>query len=314
MAVYTVLNFEQAEEIVKKYNIGELTDLKGISKGIMNSNYYIFTDKGKYVMRILEGQRNIEEEKKELKYLEHLCKNGIMCPEVLLTSDGEDHIMFKGKMVSIFGFLEGEEVKNITNDMIEEFGEILAKMHNLSVGRKLKREEGIELGFLYGSVSKDLEKLKSVLGEYYSVVDEKLKKVTSVNFTVLPSGIIHNDIFPDNVFTKNGKITGIIDFNDAISAAFLHDIAIVLNFWIFNVFKQYKKDTVDAFFRGYEKNRKITSDEKKALPDALDKVALTFLFLRIKKFNFDAGEGVQREFKDFRDLLPMVMADKNIIF
>lgn len=313
MAVYTVLNFEQAEEIVNKYQIGELNDLKGISKGIMNSNYFIFTDKGKYILRILEGKRNIVEEKKELKYLEHLNKNGIMCPEVLVTSAGEDHVIFKGKMVSIFGFLEGEEVKNVTADILEEFGEILAKMHLLSQGKKLKREEGIDLDYLYGCVAKDIEKLKNVLGDEYDFVMEKLERVNSTNFTVLPQGIIHNDIFPDNVFTKDGVITGIIDFNDAMSAPFLHDIAIVCNFWIYNIFKEYKKEYVSAFIKGYEKVRELTREERRLMPSALDKAALTFLFLRVKKFNFDNNDGAQREFKDFRDLLPMVRAEKNII-
>ena len=279
----------------------------------MNSNYLVKTEKGKYIFRILEMERDIEEEKKELKYLEYLGENGIPCPGVVLTQNGEDYIMLKGKMASMFTFLNGKEVLDVNEKIIEEFGTVLGKMHKLSENMKLERDEKIEMDYLFESISKDEIKLKEILAENYSGVMEKLKEIRITDFSKLPNGIIHNDIFTDNVFTENGIITGVIDFYDAMTQPFIHDIAIVLNFWIYNKFREYKENLVKSFFSGYSKIRELKKEEKELLPIAMDKAALTFVFLRIKKFNFHEGNA-EREFKDYRDLLPMVFENKNIMF
>ncbi len=313
MAVYTKLEKAEMEEIAALYGLGSLIGYEGITKGIMNSNYLVKTEKGKYIFRILEMERDIEEEKKELKYLEYLGENGIPCPGVVLTQNGEDYIMLKGKMASMFTFLNGKEVLDVNEKIIEEFGTVLGKMHKLSENMKLERDEKIEMDYLFESISKDEIKLKEILAENYSGVMEKLKEIRITDFSKLPNGIIHNDIFPDNVFTENGIITGVIDFNDAMTQPFIHDIAIVLNFWIYNKFGEYKENLVKSFFSGYSKIRELKKEEKEILPIAMDKAALTFVFLRIKKFNFHEGNA-EREFKDYRDLLPMVFENKNIMF
>ncbi|OQA13472.1 MAG: Homoserine kinase [bacterium ADurb.Bin363] len=313
MAVYTKIEKSEMEEIVSRYGIGTLVEYSGITKGIMNSNYLIKTEKGKYILRILEMERDIEEEKKELKFLEYLGENSIPCPGVLMTEAGEDYIMLKGKMASLFTFLNGKEVLDVNEEIIEKFGKLLGKMHFLSENMKLDRDEKIELEYLYNSISKDENKLKDILAENYAGIMQKLENVKKCDFSKLPFGIIHNDIFPDNVFTENGEITGVIDFNDAMSAPFVHDIAIVLNFWIYNKFGVYSQNLVNSFFKGYRTVRNLKKEEIEMLPLAMDKAALTFVFLRIKKFNFHDGDA-EREFKDYRDLLPMVFENKNIEF
>ena len=312
MAVYTKLEKAEMEEIAALYGLGSLIGYEGITKGIMNSNYLVKTEKGKYIFRILEMERDIEEEKKELKYLEYLGENGIPCPGVVLTQNGEDYIMLKGKMASMFTFLNGKEVLDVNEKIIEEFGTVLGKMHKLSENMKLERDEKIEMDYLFESISKDEIKLKEILAENYSGVMEKLKEIRITDFSKLPNGIIHNDIFPDNVFTDGNEITGLIDFNDAMTGEFLYDIAIIINFWVHNNFKKYELNLIKSFLKGYEENRTLTDEEKRLLPYSLEKAALTFLFLRIKKFYYHDNDSSEREFKDFRDLLPMVFDEKNI--
>lgn len=312
MAVYTKLDREQVEEIVNKYDIGTLEKYNGINKGIMNSNYLLETDKAKYILRILEGDRDLETEKKELEFLEYLSENGIPCPEVLINKKNEDYILINGKMASIFAFLKGSEVLDVNSSILYKFGKILAKMHKLSKGMILERKEKIEMKHLFSFISSDKKKLKKLLAENYDIITEKYKKLKERDFISLPSGIIHNDIFPDNVFTLDGEITGVIDFNDSITGNFLHDIAIVINFWIYNKKSYYDEELIENFLKGYTEVRDLTEEEKELLPLALDEAVLTFIFLRIKKFDFHVGEDANREFKDFRDLIPMAKADKKI--
>ncbi|BDU50870.1 homoserine kinase [Haliovirga abyssi] len=315
MAVYTKLTENDIDEIGDMYNLGKILDYKGIEKGIMNSNYLLETQNSKYIFRILEGNRDINNEIDELKYLEHLSKNGIPCPNVLRTKLNMDYIIIKGKMGVLFSFLEGSEVEVVNKKLLNEFGEILGKMHNLSVGKIIHRNEKIEMDYLYEILIKDEKKLKNLLNSDYNIINKKyndIKQKIENIYDKLPKGVNHNDIFPDNVFVKDGKISGVIDFNDALSDVFLNDISIVINFWIYNKLKKYDLEYINSFLEGYQKERKLTKLEKISLPIFLEKTALTFVFLRIRKFNFHDVEG-EREFKDYRDLLPMVFENKNII-
>lgn len=310
MAVYTELNKDEIEKIISLYSIGELVEYKGIAKGIMNTNYLIITTKDKYILRILEGDRELTDEIRELEYLEYISSKGIPCPTVLHSKKCESYLMRDDKMMSIFSFLEGSEVKNINEEILFKFGRILGEMHNCSKEMQLNRKEKIELEYLYEGISKDRDKLKEILGNDFEEIDAKYREIKEYDFSKLPSGIIHNDIFPDNVFVKDDYVSGVIDFNDALSGPFLYDIAIVLNFWIYGDRGCYDSLLVESFIKGYEEIRHLGSCEKEALPMALDKMALTFISLRLKKFQFFEGESDNREFKDYRNLLPLLREDK----
>ena len=163
MAVYTKLEESEMREVINLYEVGNLVSFTGITKGIMNSNYLIKTDSGKYILRIIEMDREIEEEQKELKFLEYISSHNIPCPGVVITKKGEDYIFIKGKMASLFTFLEGKEVLDINSEILYKFGKILAKMHNLSNGMNLTRNEKIELEYLYDFIAADDKKLKDIL-------------------------------------------------------------------------------------------------------------------------------------------------------
>ncbi|MGM0508215.1 MAG: homoserine kinase [Fusobacteriota bacterium] len=310
MAVYTKLKKNEIEKIIKDYDLGKLEEYIGIKKGIMNTNYLIKTNKDKYILRILEGDVDETYERKELEYLSFLNQNGIPCPNVLNDLFGRNHFYIKDKMAAVFSFLEGSEATDIDENLLYEFGKLLAKMHILSEDKILKRTEKIEMNYLYNIIIKDKNKLKNILNENYGPIMEKVKEVKKLEDLDLPNGIIHNDIFPDNIFVdENNNISGIIDFNDAMTENFIHDIAIVFNFWIFSKYGEYKKECVDSFLKGYEKIRKLKEIERKTFHLSLDRAALTFLFLRIEKFHYNS-ENSDMEFKDYRDLLPVVFAKK----
>ena len=143
-------------------------------------------------------------------------------------------------------------------------------------------------------------------------IKEKIKilyeEVKIFNFSSLPCGVIHNDIFPDNIFVKDNKIVGILDFNEAQTAPFIIDLAIVINFWIrvYQFDLEVEKRYIDIFLEEYEKYRKLEEREKRALDMALKKMALTFILLRLDKFINENLSEVFIENKSYTQLLPLL--------
>lgn len=303
MAVYTNLSHEDITKILLKYDLNMKT-YNRIKSGILNTNYFLDCTQGKFVMRVFEGGRTFEEEDLELKFLLELRKI-IPCCIPKKTLAGENYSIFNEKMVAIFYFIEGTPIKKVTKELIQEIGKYLGILHRFSNGLVLERKSRIDMETYYNRLDFNLLPISE---------DDKKKikklylEIKKFNFSKLPTGIIHSDIFPDNVFEKNGKIEGILDFNEAHSGAFLDDIAIVINYWIrlgkFS-FEQEKYYT-ELFFQEYERERKITDKEWEALDKALIKMALTFILLRFDKFILQNLKGIYIEDKNYKELLPLL--------
>ncbi|MGB6128474.1 MAG: homoserine kinase [Psychrilyobacter sp.] len=301
MAVYTNLTNEHKKDIRTLYNLGEEADFIEISEGILNTNYLIKDRDKKYVFRLLEGRRNIGEELKELDFLNYLNENGVSCPEIFVNNLGEKHMFIQNKMGCLFDFIHGSKVKDINCEVLEKIASTLGKIHNLSKGRSIQRTRKIDLDYFYEKISKvDLE---AILKEDYNFIMGKYKKVKETDFSSLPMGIVHNDIFPDNVFM--GEKLSLIDFNDCMDAPFIIDLAIVINFWI--KIKKNSKDEekkfIKVFLESYERERKLLLAEKRLLNKMILKTALTFIFLRINKFYVEDNKGKNMEVKSYKDLL-----------
>ncbi len=306
MAVYTRLSEEQIKNILKDYSFKSVNKIEEISEGILNTNYFIEGDKGKFVFRILEGERDYREEIKELEFLDYLNSKGFPCPTAIKNVSGENYTFIDGKMASVFTFINGEKVKETNDNNLKEIGEKLGKMHNLLKDRDIKRSRKIDMDYFYDIISK--ADLKGILKEDYDFIMGYYKRAAAVDYSKLPFGIIHNDIFPDNVFMKNGEISGLIDFNDCLRGPFILDLAIIINFWIRNKgFSPEKEEQfTNVFLEAYETQRKISEEEKELIDEALIRIALTFIFLRVNKFYVEDKSGVNMEFKDYKDLLPLL--------
>jgi len=131
MAVYTSLTSEDKTKIKTLYNLSEDADFIEISEGILNTNYLVKDGDKKYIFRLLEGERNIEEELKELDFLKFLNENGISCPEAFINTSGKNHMFIQEQIGSLFNFMDGEKVHEINDDILKTIGSILGKMHNL---------------------------------------------------------------------------------------------------------------------------------------------------------------------------------------
>lgn len=303
MAVYTVLNIEDITIILSKYNLIPL-HYEGIKDGILNTNYLVFTSKGKFVLRVLEGHRSYEAEKEELDFLLEL-NTIIPCSVPCSTVDGEVLIKYNGRMMSLFYFIEGEKLTEINENFLTQIGRLLGKMHLFSKNKVLNRKTRIDEKYYFSKINMEQvpiteEERKNLLSLY--------EKISMIDFSSLPCGVIHNDIFPDNIFVKDGVVSGIIDFNDSTFAPFIFDLGIVINYWIrINNFpSEIEKRYVEIFLNSYESVRKLTPEEKSLLDMGILKMALAFIFLRINKFSVEDNHNILIEDKTYYELLPLL--------
>lgn len=303
MAVYTVLNIKDITTILTKYNLIPL-HYEGIKDGILNTNYLIFTAKGKFVLRVLEGHRSYEAEKEELDFLLEL-NDIIPCSLPCSTKDGKVLIEYNGKMMTLFYFIEGEKLTEINEHFLSQIGILLGKMHLFSKNKILNRKTRIDEKYYFSKI--DMTKVPIAEDEKKNLLS-LYKKVSMIDFSSLPCGVIHNDIFPDNILIKDGFISGIIDFNDSSYAPFIFDLGIVINYWIRikNFSPETEKKYIKVFLTSYESIRKLSTIEKSLLDMGILKMALAFIFLRINKFSVEDNQNILIEDKTYYELLPLL--------
>ena len=307
MGVFTNLFQDEIDFIEKKYKI-KILEIKNIDNGILNSNFYIKTKNKKYILRIYEANRTIDEEKQELILLDRIV-DFIPVSIAIKNIDNEYISIFNNKKFALFEYIDGNSITKIDTHIIREIAIYLGKLHSFTKDisfEKYNRKTRVDFDFYYNEIKK-------------SEIDFKLKnellnsadKINGFDFSILPSGVIHGDIFPDNVLLDDyNNIKVIFDFNESYYAPFIFDIAIVINFWIkindFDFFTE--NNLIRDFLNYYSKYRKITKEELKSLDIACKKIALTFIFLRIYKEKIDNSyqKAISIQEKSYLDLIKLI--------
>ena len=286
MAVYTKVSEQELREFLSSYGIGTLVSFEGIEAGVSNTNYFITTDKGRYILTLFEPRRvKLEDIPFFIDYAICLNDGGVPCPDTLRRKDGEALAMLKDRPAAIFSLLEGEggSLKMLNEGFCEKAGATLAQMH-LAVhaftktapnhfGPRRWQDWLTQIGPAANDIAPGL--FKFVADEYDFVASHWPKD--------LPSGAIHADYFPDNVFFKDGDVSGVIDFHFVCTDFFAYDLAIALNAWSFDERNVYHADRFDALMRGYQSMRPLSAEEMRSLPVLLRGAALRFLLSRIEE-------------------------------
>lgn len=305
MGVYTELKHEEKKYIEEIYNL-EIKKIEFINTGILNSNFLIYSDGERYVLRIYEADRNLVEEEEELKLLETIA-DFIPVPQIIKSQRGL-HIEEYGTLkFTLFSFIQGETLDKIDQGVLREIAWYLGKFHKYSEERvrNYNRKSRIDLDFYMSEIEKskiDFNEKEKIFSIY-----EELK---NIDFNTLPKGIIHADIFPDNVIVKDGHINGIIDFNESYYGPYVYDLAIVINFWIkikeYSFQKEY--DLIRDFLNNYSRHRKIKKEEIKLLNLACKKMALTFIALRLYKEKIEKAyeKALDIEEKSYLSLIKLI--------
>ena len=307
MGVFTNLFQDEIDFIEKKYKI-KILEIKNIDNGILNSNFYIKTKNKKYILRIYEANRTIDEEKQELILLDRIV-DFIPVSIAIKNIDNEYISIFNNKKFALFEYMDGNSITKIDTHIIREIAIYLGKLHSFTKDisfEKYNRKTRINFDFYYNEIKKSEIDFK-----FKNELLNSADKINGFDFSILPSGVIHGDIFPDNVLLDDyNNIKVIFDFNESYYAPFIFDIAIVINFWIkindFDFFTE--NNLIRDFLNYYSKYRKITKEELKSLDIACKKIALTFIFLRIYKEKIDNSyqKAISIQEKSYLDLIKLI--------
>ena len=307
MGVFTNLFQDEIDFIEKKYKI-KILEIKNIDNGILNSNFYIKTKNKKYILRIYEANRTIDEEKQELILLDRIV-DFIPVSIAIKNIDNEYISIFNNKKFALFEYIDGNSITKIDTHIIREIAIYLGKLHSFTKDisfEKYNRKTRINFDLYYNEIKKSEIDFK-----FKNELLNSADKINGFDFSTLPSGVIHGDIFPDNVLLDDyNNIKVIFDFNESYYAPFIFDIAIVINFWIkindFDFFTE--NNLIRDFLNYYSKYRKITKEELKSLDIACKKIALTFIFLRIYKEKIDNSyqKAISIQEKSYLDLIKLI--------
>ncbi len=286
MAVYTNLKIEQVIAFLKSYNIGELISFNGITEGIENSNFYIKTSTGEFILTIFEKRVNRCDLPFFVAIMKHLSKKNFVCPTPIFDKKKKYLQELEKKPALIVNFLKGKSKTKINAKDCFKLGNKMASMHLKSKDFFLERKNSLSIeGWeqLINSCSNSIS--INNLNEIEHNILEEIQN--SFNFCKknwpnnLPKGFIHGDIFPDNVFFQNNEISGIIDFYFSCTDFFAYDIAVAVNAWCFDDQKKFNKKKFSSLIEGYSLKRRLSEQEFFYLPLLSQAAALRFLLTRI---------------------------------
>ena len=313
MAVYTKLNQSKIEEILSSYNLGKLDSFKGIEEGIENTNYFLSVNKKKFILTIYEKRVKSEDLPFFSNLMSSLNKANFKCPSPVLNNNNSSITNFNDKKLMIASFLEGKAKSNLSPDNCKAIGIETAKMHELTKNMKIKRQNDLSVNSwrsLFETVKNQCSKLHKDLPK---LIEESLDNVEKKWPKDLPKGIIHADLFHDNIFFNKDKFSGIIDFYFSCEDFFAFEIAICFNALCFDGLKEnlsFNVTKAKNYIDGYSSIRKLSDQEKQNIKVLSQGAALRFLLTRV----FDAlntVEGAIVKVKDPIEYLKRLEFHKN---
>ena len=313
MAVYTKLDKKEIEEILLDYSIGKLKTFKGIQEGIENTNYYLLVEEKKYILTIYEKRVNPKDLPFFSELMTGLDNRNYKCPVPIINNKNKTISDYKKKKLMIVSFLEGKSKQVLTPNDCKQVGEEVAKMHEITKDFKIKRNNNLSV--------KSWRNLFNAIKDQCTKINKDLPKLIETNLTDveknwpknLPNGIIHADLFSDNIFFKNEKFSGIIDFYFSCNDFYSFEIAICFNALCFDGQKNnlsFNVTKAKNFIDGYSSIRKLSDEEKKSIKVLSQGAALRFLLTRV----FDAlntVEGAIVKVKDPLEYLKRLEFHKN---
>ena len=283
MAVFTKINNSDIKKIESIYNLGKVKKWKGIKKGIENTNYYIEFESKKTVLTIFEKRVNSNDLPFFMKLMSTLSKMKIICPEPIKSNNKSFLFKIKNKNACLVSFLKGNDKKKLNPKDCFAIGKNVAKLHKATNKLNLKRKNSLSIEHLPKillKVDKKIDKLQKNLKNQMEFDLKNIKKNWPKN---LPKGIIHSDLFIDNIFFSNNKFYGFIDFYFSATEYFSYELATCVNALCFN--KKKGKFILDKkkssnLLRGYQTIRSFSSDEKKHFNTLCRGSALRYLLTR----------------------------------
>ena len=284
MAVYTKLKHQEVRQFLEQYNINNFKDYKGITEGVENTNYLIKTSEQDYILTIYEKRVDENDLPFFIKLLSYLSENKFPCPKPIANKNNEKINRIKNKNAALVTFLNGQSKNKITSEECFEIGKITAQLHGITKKFDINRKNNLSIenweSIFEKTIKQKIDLDESIIKKtknYLNFLKDKWPKN-------LPQGIIHADLFPDNIFFTNNKVSGIIDFYFACNDFFAYEIAICINSLCFDNNSTFNMTKAKNLIDGYTSIRTLSEDEKKYLPILSMGAAMRFFLTRLYDF------------------------------
>jgi len=280
MAVYTEVSDEELAAFIASYGLGELLSFKGIAEGVENTNYIVHASRGPFILTLYERRTAREDLPFFLGLMEHLAARGVSCPTPVRDNEGRNLKELAGRPAALVTFLEGFWVRRPATVHCAAVGRALAELHMGAQGFALKRANALGLAGWRPLYERFADRADEIAPDLGPLIGSELRSLEAHWPKGLPTGVIHADLFPDNVFFLGDRLSGLIDFYFACNDALAYDIAVCLNAWCFEKDLSFNITKGRALLRGYEELRPLTPAEREAMPQLARGAALRFLLTR----------------------------------
>src|SRR5882757_5919145 len=284
MAVYTDVAAEDLAEFLRGYDIGELLSYKGIAEGVENSNFLMHTSKGAFILTLYEKRVAADDLPYFLSLMAHLAERGVRCPQPARNREGAVYSQLAGRPAAIINFLEGVWPRRPNAAHCTGVGEALAKMHLAGADFPLFRNNPLSVSGWRPLFDLAADRADGVQAGLRDFVAQELAHLEAGWPNQLPLGVIHADLFPDNVFFLGERLSGLIDFPFSCNDILAYDVAICLNAWCFEPDHSFNVTKARALLSAYGRERKLSDAEQDALPLLARGSALRFLLTRLVDF------------------------------
>ncbi len=281
MAVYTDVSDEELTAFLTRYDAGSLVSVKGIAEGVENSNFLLTTDTGTFILTLYEKRVASGDLPFFLGLMEHLAARNLPCPTPIRDRSGAALQTLAGRPAALISYLDGYSLRRPRVEHCAALGRAMAELHLAGTGFGLDRENALSVEGWRKLVGQTSGRADELASGFAAEIAGEMAFLEANWPGALPSGVIHADLFPDNVFFLGDRISGIIDFYFACNDFFAYDLAICLNAWCFEEPNAINVTKARAMLRGYGERRPLQDAEIDALPVLARGSALRFLLTRL---------------------------------
>jgi homoserine kinase type II len=281
MAVYTDVAAEELAAFLAAYDLGELLAYKGIAEGVENSNFLLHTSRGYFILTLYEKRVAAGDLPFFLGLMEHLAARGLTCPQPVKTRAGETLGRLAGRPAAIVTFLDGMWIRRPSATHCAGLGRALAELHLAGADFTMRRANALSVDGWRALHDTAKTRADGVQAGMQAAIAAELDALAKSWPRDLPQGVIHADLFNDNVFFLGDELSGIIDFTFACNDTLAYDVAICLNAWCFEPDHSFNVTKARAFLSAYGHERKLSEAEQDALPLLARGAALRFLLTRL---------------------------------
>ena len=281
MAVYTPVEQDDLLEFLSHYDLGDVIAFKGIAEGVENSNFFLETEQGRYILTLYEKRVDPADLPFFIGLMEHLAEAGIPCPTPIHGRDGASLRELNSRPAAIISFLKGLSPQRPKVVHCAELGTALARFHLASADFSIERHNALSVDGWGSLLEATVDRADEIRDGLAADISAEFGYLMEHWPKDLPRGVIHADLFPDNVFFIGDKLSGLIDFYFACNDALAYDLIICMNAWCFERDNSLNITKARALLAAYESVRPLTAREREALPILARGCCLRFLLTRL---------------------------------